>query len=282
MINKPFAEIEAVDISYLVQEGIQEGRTLEYKESLPGNSDRDKKEFLADVSAFANASGGEILYGVTEKRNNDGRPTGVPEAAQGLSTINADAEIQRLENIIRNGIEPRIAVQIASINGFSDGPVLIIRIRKSWTPPHMVTFKNSSRFYSRNSAGKYQLDVTEIRSAFVAAEALPERIRRFRDERVANIIADETPVLLLPYPRIILHVIPIPLFSQFGGIDITQHLQNQQQWPSPIGQHTSNMRRNFDGLLTVFEVQDGFADYVQVFRNGIVEAVDALILEPRY
>ena len=30
----------------------------------------------------------------------------------------------------------------------------------------MVTYKGTSRFFARNSAGKYQLDVQEIRAAF--------------------------------------------------------------------------------------------------------------------
>ena len=58
----------------------------------------------------------------------------------------------------------------------------------------MVTFKKTSRFYTRNSAGKYQMDVGELRSAFAASELLGERMHRFRTERLSKIIAGETPV----------------------------------------------------------------------------------------
>ena len=78
MISKSFSEIEAADITYLVHEAVPEGRTLEYKETLPSNSDNDKKEFLADVSAFANAAGGDLIYGISEQRDENGRPTGIP------------------------------------------------------------------------------------------------------------------------------------------------------------------------------------------------------------
>ncbi len=61
MINKSFDLIEKADIEALVANEVREGRTLDYKENLPGNSDGDKTEFLADVSSFANASGGYIL-----------------------------------------------------------------------------------------------------------------------------------------------------------------------------------------------------------------------------
>ncbi|MCK5240903.1 ATP-binding protein [bacterium] len=50
----------------MISNQIQESRTIEYKESLPGNSDQDKREFLADISSFANAAGGDLLYGITK------------------------------------------------------------------------------------------------------------------------------------------------------------------------------------------------------------------------
>lgn len=181
MISKPFDLVEKIDIDALVADEVREGRALEYKEKLPGNSDGEKTELLADVSSFANASGGYILYGVREKRDADGKPTGVPESVDGLQGINPDSEILRLESSIRTGIDPRVPrVRTKPIEGFLQGPVLVMWIPKSWSSPHMVTFKNHSRFYSRSSNGKYALDVKEIRSAFALSESLPERVRRFR------------------------------------------------------------------------------------------------------
>jgi hypothetical protein len=43
-----------------------------------------------------------------------------------------------------------------------DEVVLRIRIPPSWAAPHIVTFQGLSRFYPRNSAGKYPLDAGEI------------------------------------------------------------------------------------------------------------------------
>jgi predicted HTH transcriptional regulator len=45
-----------------------------------GGSDRDRKEFLADVSAFANPSGGDIVIGIEEDE-------GVAGAAQAPDKI---------------------------------------------------------------------------------------------------------------------------------------------------------------------------------------------------
>ncbi|MEH2303471.1 MAG: RNA-binding domain-containing protein, partial [Nostoc sp.] len=104
MINKQFDLIDKIDIDALIYNGVAEKRTLEYKEKLPGNSDDDKKEFLADISSFANASGGDIIYGIQEQRDSNNKTTGIPEAANGVGAINSDAEIRRLENIIRDGV----------------------------------------------------------------------------------------------------------------------------------------------------------------------------------
>ena len=153
MINKNIDAVTSNDIEALITNQSAESRTLEYKEKLPGNSDDDKKEFLKDVSAFANTSGGDIIYGISEKRDSDGKTTGFPDQAKGLSSINADAEKRRLDSILQDGLDPRIpGVRIETIDGFNDGSIIIIRVPKSWNSPHMVVFKRWSRFFTRNSA----------------------------------------------------------------------------------------------------------------------------------
>jgi len=280
MINKRFDMIERSDIDSLVSNQVTEGKTLEYKEKLPNNSDNDKKEFLADITSFANASGGDILYGIKEKRDDNGNSTGIPEIACGLEGINADAEIRRLDNIIRDGIAPRISgIHIKSIEGFTKGLMVVVRIPKSWASPHMVTFQNSSRFYSRNSAGKYQLEVSEIRSAFALSETLPEKVRRFRDDRIAKIIADETPAQLDHCPKIVLHILPIAAFDPVTRLDTTV-LTDKKEKLSPIYTAGWSSRYNFDGFLTYSNSggRPTCQTYFQIFRNGAIEAVEASIL----
>ena len=51
----------------------------------------------------------------------------------------------------------------------------------------MIVFKQNSRFYSRNSAGKYALDVAELRGAFALSASVGERIREFRDFRLGKL-----------------------------------------------------------------------------------------------
>jgi hypothetical protein len=276
MLNKRFDLIEKTDIDELISNEEPESRNLDYKQELPGGKDEDKKEFLADVSSFANAAGGHILYGISEKRD-EGKPTGIPEIADGLS-INADTEIKRLESLIRDGIDPRLTgCHIREITGFPKGPVILVHIPKSWMPPHMVTIKGSSRFFSRTSKGKYPLDIMEIRSAVMLSESLADKVRQFRDSRLAKIIAEETPVQLFPYGKIIMHVFPISALDLTMQIDVKSIDIGQLQ---PLGEGGWNNRFNFDGLLT-YRCNRDSSDcdaYLQLFRNGAIETVDSHML----
>ncbi len=164
VINKPLIDITEADLQYLIDEERIEKKVLEYKSELPGNSDSEKKEFLADISSFANAIGGDIIYGVIENRK-----SGKPEKLEGIVINNVDQEILRLDHIIRDGIEPNIpssALNIEELQLKNSKYILIIRINRSWLNPHRVSFKAWDRFYSRSSNGKYRLDVQELRAAF--------------------------------------------------------------------------------------------------------------------
>jgi hypothetical protein len=273
MIPKPFDLIDAESIQNLVTEGRAERRTLEYKQDLPNlGLGQDKYEFLFDVASFANASGGDILFGVVDKRDADNKPTGIPESAPGVSVGNPDAVIRQLEQSVRANIDPKVpGFQMRAIPGFPNGPVVVARVPKSFlTGLHFVkNEKNWVRFYSRGSTGKHLLDATEIRSAFALSESLPERVRRFRDERLARLVADETPVRLGPGPRTVLHILPIGALNPTTQVGIGS-LAHKPLPPLAVLGWTK--RFNFDGLL--FYEQATSTSYVQVFRSGAVEAVE--------
>lgn len=47
MIPKAFTAINAGDIQAMIEGGMQEGRTIDFKQTLPGPKESDTKEFLA-------------------------------------------------------------------------------------------------------------------------------------------------------------------------------------------------------------------------------------------
>ncbi len=255
------------DLQDLITNKVREGKSIDYKEILPGNIDSEKKEFLADVSSFANAAGGNLIFGIVEK-------AGLPIKICGLKGINVDTEIQRLESILRDGLEPRIpGLSIYPIKLQRSGVVIVIRIPRSWASPHRISFQEWSRFYSRNSAGKYPLDVEELRAAFVFSDSSSQRIRNFRVERLSRIIANDGPVSVVDGGKLVIHIVPLNTSDPTIQIDLSMLGSDPEVLQSSWGWHR---RHNFDGYL-IYGNDTGSSSYLQIFRNGSIEAVDARI-----
>lgn len=270
MIPKPFEEISWRDIEALLDSRVPESRTIEYKRELPHEGESKKIPFLAGVSAFANTMGGDIVFGLEEK-------DGVPVAITGLSVPDVDAEILRLNNAVLNGIEPRIPqVTIKALKAGDGTHVLVLRVDKSWAAPHRVSYKDHSKFYGRNSGGKYPLDVNELRAAFTLSELLGERIRSFRESRVtALLVGRELPVTIAQGGKLALHIVPLSAFSGPARNPIAPTSNDTTLFP-PIGAGGWNHRINLDGLVLYDRVNEEARTYTQVFRSGAIEAVIVL------
>ena len=65
--NKPLLRLTENDLLALIANKEAEGKTLDYKRNLVGRSETEKKEFLFDVSSFANTQGGHLVFGMEEK-----------------------------------------------------------------------------------------------------------------------------------------------------------------------------------------------------------------------
>lgn len=273
MITKKLENIEVADLDSLVQNNVQENKSLEYKAELPGNTYDSKKEFLADISSLANTDGGDMLFGVQEA-------DGVPQANFGISIPSVDAEIARLENIIREGVSPRFSVQIRDIEIEGGKHVLIVRTKASLEGPHRVTLGGHDKFYKRNSNGKYSMDVGELRTAFVQASELVERIKRFRIGRVGDIKIGDTPFLLRSSSSFLaLHIVPLSAFSSSFQLDSATLLSLQTAQYSSIFQPISasgwNHRINLDGVTayTPLASESSIRTYTQLYRDGRIETV---------
>jgi len=278
MIAKNVNEITEDDLQALIDNSELEGKTIEYKQSLPGNSDSDKKEFLADISSFSNASSGDLIYGITEDRDK-----GIPKKLEGLTIENIDREINRLESMIREGIKPRISGIITKVINVSNLKVaLIIRIPKSWNSPHRVSFKSHDKFYTRSTNGKYSMDVAELRIAFNLSETITERIRRFREDRISKIFANETPIPFYETAKIVLHLIPIISFNPAQGYELSK-ISSHPEKIEPIRHSGYHHRYNLDGFLIYSGGREGKSrSYVQIFKIGIIEAVEGSLLDPHH
>jgi hypothetical protein len=182
--NLDFEEIAERHLIEQIQVGVPEGVLVDYKKENYGRTDADIKEFLKDVSSFANTAGGHLIIGIDES---DGAPIKINALAG-----DPDQELQRLENLARDGIEPRISgLRMKSIPISGGGSVIVLRIPKSWSPPHRVSARNTNRIYGRNSAGAYEFSIEELRVVFTSAASALDRVRAFKAERLAKIDSGE-------------------------------------------------------------------------------------------
>lgn len=260
-------------IEKLVREHAEETRTLEFKEELPQQSDGATKEFLSDVTSFANASGGVLLFGVSE-RDAAGNKTGEAQSVKGLPGT-GDSVRLKLESQIRSGIEPRIPGIHLEWIPTNQGAVLAVWIPRSWAAPHMVAFKGTSRFYSRNSAGKYQLDVHEIRAQFDTSRAGTLAVRNFLDERIGRLLAGDAPVGVDAGPLLVLHLLPGLTDLSTNRIDLAE--AQVQDWFPLHGASSLWATHCFDGLAVhATPPREPGVGYTLLFRSGAVEAVASL------
>src|SRR5258707_2930671 len=244
-------EVTPGHIVTLVSAKVTERKTLEYKERLPEGGDGAKKEFLADICSFANSSGGDIIYGIRDERDGGGKPTGAPESIVGVPGGSPSTERDRLESMIRDGIKPRIPnIQTRNFEIPGQGALLLLRVPRSWLRPHMVTYGGTSRFYSRHSTGKYQLDVQEIGQAFAEQRSLGEQLRNWRTDRIARVLSGETPVQLDGPGKLLLHFVPAAALAgqQSAGVwPLPNDVRNLFR-PSSLASSTA-WRYNADGFL---------------------------------
>jgi hypothetical protein len=275
LLHIPFEGIDENQLIRLIDAKSAETRDIEYKRDTYGHSEKDHAEWLADVSSFANTSGGDLIIGMAAKG-------GVPTEIVPLS-ISADEEITRLENIARSNLQPRIPnLRGRSIALSQGGEVLLFRVPRSFNPPHRIVRqgKGGNRFWARSSAGKYEPNVDELRTLFTFAPQLTERIRDFRSNRVAKIVAQDAPVQLIDASCLIMHVVPFSSFDPSSIISLTE-IEKRPQAFLPIGSDAvGNWAINFDGILMTSHANRAAPTqraYTQVYRSGSVEAVSSSI-----
>jgi hypothetical protein len=279
MLPIRFEDISSADILRLIQDKVSEHKTLEYKQRLSTGTGDEKAEFLADISSFANASGGDIIFGISDDRDENGMATGIPADIVPLVIGNPASECARIEQLIETGIQPKIpVVHVKAVAIPEHGLVIVVRVGKSWVAPHMVTYANRSRFYSRNSStGKVQLDVHQIGGAFELQRSLGDRFRAWKSNRIAIALAGDGPVRL-EGSQLLYHFVSAAALTGEGHA--YPRVFEVSRLYTPMSVSINNWRYNADGLLCFsIKTQEDRQSYLQVFRDGSLEYGDSYCLE---
>jgi len=133
-----------------------ENKNLDYKRELHIDTDSDKKEFLADISSFANSNGGDIIFGIEEDSIDK-----IHVSIAGIEYQNDYILIRRIEDFIRQSIQPIILnIEYKIIEIEKGKGILIIRISQSLIAPHRVEYKGHNKFYTRRSYESFKFNRT--------------------------------------------------------------------------------------------------------------------------
>lgn len=264
-------------LQQLVSLAIKESKTLEFKQSIMLEKDEHKKEFLYDISSFANTEGGTIIYGISENRE-----SGCLKELIGLEG-NIDQLILKVEGILRDGIDPRLEpIKVKTVQLQNGNHVLILKIQKSKYLPHQVVFGKANKFYYRNNSGKSIMNTAEIRNAILNSEKLNDKVDDFKSERISLFSKDSTIVKLGGFGKIAIHLIPIMALNSNKQYDFAL-LKSSNVRIAPVGLPSNRQLYNLDGIAvvsylhTTAEIGGGF---IQIYKNGIIETVTSSTLLP--
>lgn len=279
MLQTRLDQITEQDVNRFVADTrLPESAVLDYKRDFDLSSSKGKKAFLADVCAFANNGGGHIIVGVDELRDEGEEKTGLPVAPpRGAKAFNKSVA----EDVVHASIEPRIGsfVEIQPVPGqWGDGPIYVVRVQRTWNPPHCVTSGDQRTYYRRSGTKSEPMTTDQIRDAFVGAADLGERIARFHLDRVQRVVDGGTTFPLSDNAesrgRTIVHVVPLSYFASGDrlALDNVPTLKPSRRcsgWDPPIP--------NFDGKIA-YAGKPVADSHIQLFRNGVVELVDTGIV----
>ncbi|VWC00975.1 hypothetical protein BLA6860_04831 [Burkholderia lata] len=257
-------DVTFADLQVLKDSQVPESHTLDFKRDFP--TERDARVSLAaDVVAFANTRGGDLILGADEEG-------GVISRFVPIELTDVDAALRSLQSTLTDLIEPKIpGVHLEAVEIPDGGYIVIVRTPPSFQAPHRV--RKSGAFYTRTSTGIDPMDIATLRSAFLRSETAVEKIRGFRADRIEGMFERPLPARLERYTTGVLHVVPMASILAGLSFDVSELYAVAQTLPPPSHDSGHSTRINLDGPLTISTASNELYSYTQLFRNGSVESV---------
>src|SRR5713101_1782181 len=208
--GRSLRDIREADVRQVIESGLEEHLQLEYKSELYDDNDRGRREFLLDVCMFANAIGGILLLGVHERRDDNGQPTGVPDAAAdlGLEVPNPEAALAAYDARVMEAIEERLPLESAAISVRDRRRVFAIRVPNSTRKPHSVRHQGHIYFPSRRERQRYPMSVREIKELVMRTASRLEQAEHALKSTFIAVVRQP----LVPY--LMIGIVPV-FFEEF-------------------------------------------------------------------
>lgn len=272
MLPITFGTITGDEVCGLVTRETRESRRLDFKRELykigagetSETRSREMRELVADVVAFANSEGGDIVIGVDEMDE-------VAVAAAGVDLTEATEFERKLANYWKDKVDPPLSSVVDSrvIQSPSDASkaFVLIRVRPSQNAPHLTSAERI--FYERNGAQKNAMDMSRIREAFLREDIHYDAFDAFRRNRQRQVQDGVTSGL----PFLQLHAAPLHALARSSR----QLLNFENLNPRDTMPSITHVDREFFTATGFFCTSDADDDSgplgYQVFFDGRYEQV---------
>ena len=171
-----------------------EGSQLDYKQSFSNRKEEAYREFLKDITAFANAHGGLLILGVKEPSK------ALSPEAQVTGIIDGESVAKDLERVAADSVDPRIpGLLIKLVHIENDKHVIVVFIPPSLVRPHMVNYQKHRSFYIRHSESSVPMSTYEIRDVVLSSATNEGRARAYAQEEEIEALEyiEERPAFLI-------------------------------------------------------------------------------------
>lgn len=263
--DRRLRDITEEDVRQIVAAQLEEHLRLEYKSALYDNNERGHKEFLQDVCMFANSGGGILLIGISERRDADGHPTGLPDpgAQLGLDIPNTEALLQAYDARVLASIEERLPLESypISIANAENRYVIAIRVPNSMSKPHRVLYQGRTYFPSRRERNRYEMDVREIKETVMRTASRLEEAEVKLSEALRSVAPPDLVCSL------VVGIIPVFWRNFMVNVQDEQVIQSVSQFH--LGHRNfREVTYNFNGVERQLVANND--SVVQVHRDGMI------------
>jgi Schlafen, AlbA_2 len=169
----------------VVTNQVSEAFDLDFKGSLYGNADKDRRDLATDVAALANTAGGLLVLGIDEDRQ--ARAVAAPGVAV------SDSEIRRILQVVGSLVVPLPVFEPLPIlkPGEDDHGFLVIAVARSSLAPHAVIVNQGLRYPRRNGTTTRYLSEPEVASAYrerlAGAQGQAARVKEIEREALGRL-----------------------------------------------------------------------------------------------
>lgn len=265
-------------IEKIIKNKESENYHLEYKNYTFNNgefkiSDKDLEQLFKSIVAFANAEGGIIIIGVEESNDGSHNVAGIRDV--GVTKEQMEKWEQAFRNKLSDTIVPRLNKVKVEHYVYEDKNIISVSVPRGFNKPYAVIKKSGYTYYLRMGNTSRAMHYDEIKRAFEAGLYKEARIFDFREQRLHMLLNGDLVGTLGDRTALVIHIIPEVSVDVDSYVDLSKIKESKLFTPPCIYKAVRNkdpyrLRFNSDGIV----VDDCHGGQVQIFNNGILEAID--------